>query len=172
MSSYVLKILAPDEKVRSTLPLTLHWIIYMQGLFFTILGGVIGYMAPQIVQTIFGEDMMKWLVKPLCIASLVVVLMGFALLLGAYVRQVSTELVVTNQRVIAKYGFISRATFEIMISRVTGANFDQTILGRILGYGTIIVRGAGGDISPIDLVADPAGFHNAVMSAFEKKPGA
>jgi uncharacterized membrane protein YdbT with pleckstrin-like domain len=170
MSSYVLKILAPGEKV--VYSAQLHWIIYAQGMFFTILGGLAGYYAPRIVYGVFGEQGGVWLEKPVEIAALVVVLMGFALILGAYVRQVSTELVVTNQRVIAKYGFISRATFELMISRVTGANFDQTILGRILGYGTIIVRGAGGDISPIDLVADPASFHNAVMGAFEKKPGA
>jgi len=170
MSSYVLKILAPGEQIRYAA--TLHWIVYAQGLAFTIGGGLAGYYAPQIIYKVFGRDAALWLTKPLALGGLVIVLMGVALLLGAYVRQVSTELVVTNQRVIAKYGFISRATFEIMISRITGANFDQTILGRILNYGTIIVRGAGGDISPIDLVADPQGFHNAVMASFEKKPGA
>ena len=170
MSSYVLKILQPGEQVRYAA--TLHWIIYVQGLVFTIGGGVVGYYAPIIVYRVMGEQAAAWLTKPLALGGLVIVLMGIALLLGAYVRQVSTELVVTDQRVIAKYGFISRATFELMISRVTGANFDQTLLGRVLNYGTIIVRGAGGDISPIDVVANPQGFHNAVMASFEKKPGA
>lgn len=169
MSSYVLKILSPDEKVRYAAQL--HWIIYTQGLMFTILGGIVGFYAPVIATMIFGADMAAWLVRPLAYASLIAVLIGFALICGAYVRQTATELVVTNRRIIAKYGFISRATFELMIDRVTGANFDQPILGRILGYGTIIVRGAGGDISPIDEVADPQRFHNEVMTAFENATG-
>ena len=169
MSSYVLKVLAPDEQVRYAAQL--HWIIYAQGLAFTILGGLAGFYAPEIVTAVFGASMANWLVRPLAFAALIVVLMGCALILGAYVRQVSTELVVTNRRIIAKYGFISRATFELMIDRVTGANFDQTMFGRMLNYGTIIVRGAGGDISPIDEVADPARFHNEVMAAFEHADG-
>jgi uncharacterized membrane protein YdbT with pleckstrin-like domain len=83
------------------------------------------------------------------------------------VRQSSTELAITNRRLIAKYGFISRATFEIMINRVTGVNFDQTVMGRILGYGTILVHGAGGDISPFDVVANPQLFQRALMDVLE-----
>jgi uncharacterized membrane protein YdbT with pleckstrin-like domain len=170
MSSYVLKILAPDERILYAA--SVHWIVYLQGIMFTVMGGVLGFYAPNILTALLGQNMAHMLTKPAALAALVIVAMGFSLLLGAYIRQVSTELVVTNRRVIAKYGYISRETFELMISRVTGANFDQTILGRILGYGTIIVRGAGGDISPIDFIADPQAFHNVVMSSFEGTRGA
>jgi uncharacterized membrane protein YdbT with pleckstrin-like domain len=75
--------------------------------------------------------------------------------------------VITNHRIIAKYGFISRSTFELMINRITGANFDQSIMGRIFGFGTVIVHGAGGDISPFDVVADPQEFHRNLVGALE-----
>ncbi len=169
MSSYVQKILMPDERV--VYAATLHWIIYVQGLAFTFAGGLFGYFSPYVAQHFFGPEAAARMTRPLAFIGLGFILVGACLLSGAYIRQNATELVITNRRVIAKYGFISRATFELMINRVTGANFDQTVLGRLLGYGTIIVRGAGGDISPIDNVADPQGCHNAVMLMFEKSEG-
>ena len=95
-------------------------------------------------------------------------MVGTAFLLAAYIRQTSTELAVTNRRIIAKYCFISLTTFEIMITRVTGANFEQTVTGRLLGYGTILVHGAGGEISPIELVAHPQEYHRALMGVLER----
>ena len=170
MSSYVLKCLMPDEKI--VYAATLHWVIYLQGIIFTIMGGLFGYYAPYVVAFLFGAQAAHDCTKPVALVAFGIVGVGVILLLGSWLRQSSTELVVTNRRIIAKYGFISRATFEIMMSKVTGANFDQTVTGRILGYGTIIIRGAGGDISPIDHIADPQAFHNAVMAVFEKSRGA
>jgi uncharacterized membrane protein YdbT with pleckstrin-like domain len=166
MASYVQKVLAADERVMYAAQI--HWIVYVQGLFFIALAGLFGYFAPLAADHLFGMTAGEQMRKPLALAALVMVLMGLSLMAGAYVRVVSTELVVTNHRVIAKYGLVSRATFEIMLSRVTGVNFDQTIMGRMLGYATIIVRGAGGDISPIDGVADPQTFHNELMAAVER----
>ncbi len=54
-----------------------------------------------------------------------------------------------------------------------GANIDQTVLGRILGYGTVMVKGTGGGISPIDHVANPYRFHSHLMRTIEQAhPGA
>ena len=166
MLSYTSKILAPDERV--IYAATLHWIVYISGLMFVIMGGLFGYFAPQVADFALGDTSGEYMRKPLALVGMLIVLMGLALLMGAYIRVASTELVVTNTRVVAKYGFVSRATFEIMLNRVTGVNFDQTITGRILGFGTVIVRGAGGDISPIDAVSDPQMFHNQLMTAVEK----
>ena len=166
MSSYVLKSLAPDERL--VYAATLHWIIYVQGLLFVAAGGLLAFFGPKLVTAIFTvQGAAEHLNKPIGIIAALIVLSGLSLMLGAYVRQSSTELVVTNMRVVAKYGFVSRATFEIMINRVTGVNFDQTVGGRMLGYGTVIVRGAGSDFSPIDLISDPQMFHNQLMSVVE-----
>ncbi len=165
MSSYVQKVLLPDEQV--IYAATLHWVIYLQGLLITIAGGLLGYYSYAIIGTLFGPSHVQTMGHILSGAALVVVFGGVVLLLGAYLRQTSTELVLTNRRIIAKYGVISRATFEIMVNRITGANFDQTITGRCLGYGTILVHGAGGEISPIDMVADPQMFHRALVGVIE-----
>ena len=57
-----------------------------------------------------------------------------------------TEIAVTDQRVIYKRGFICRQTAEMNMDKVESVDVDQSILGRLLDYGTIHVeraRGAG-----------------------------
>jgi uncharacterized membrane protein YdbT with pleckstrin-like domain len=162
--SYVNKMLLPDERVVHIA--TLHWIIFIPGMFFAAAGGLVGFYSYDIVGAIFGEQFMM-MGRALAGVAMVFSLTGFGLLLGALVKQSSTELAITNRRLIAKYGFISRATFEIMINRVTGVNFDQTVMGRLLGYGTILVHGAGGDISPFDVVSNPQLFQRALMDVLE-----
>ncbi len=164
--AYVDKILLPNERVLCVT--TVHWIIYTEGLIITAGGGLLSFYGRTILNTFLGPEMAMHMARPFAILSMTVVFMGICLLLGAYVRQASTELAVTNCRVIAKYGMISRATFEIMVNRITGANFDQTITGRILGFGTVLIHGAGGDVSPFDEIGDPQGFYKALMTVMEK----
>jgi uncharacterized membrane protein YdbT with pleckstrin-like domain len=164
--SYIDKILLPDERVLCLT--TIHWIVYSEGLFITILGGVFGYVTPILVSAIAGTAAGEGLSRILGGVSFFIILIGTFLLIMAYIRQLATELAVTNRRVIAKYGLVSRTTYEIMVDRITGANFDQTFMGRLLGYGTVIIHGAGGDISPFDRIGNPEGFHKAVMQVLER----
>lgn len=164
--SYIEKVLLPDERI--VYAATLHWIIYLPGLIITVLGGLVGHFSYDLLFHVFGQNFAGYLAKPLAGAGLFVVLVGVSLLSGAYMRQTSTELAVTNRRIIAKYGMVSRTTFEILVNRITGSNFDQTVAGRLLGYGTVLVHGAGGDISPFDEISDPQGFHQALMMVMER----
>lgn len=166
MASYVEKILLPDERI--IYAATIHWMIYLQGLIMTAFGGLMAFCSYPILAMLFGPRVGQDFTKPIGTIAMVVVLVGVALLLGAYIRQTSTEIVITNKRLIAKYGFISRTTFEILMNRITGANFDQPVTGRILGFGTIFVHGAGGEISPISQVENPQLFYRALISVLEK----
>ncbi len=134
----------------------------------TILAGLAGFFSYNIAGVIASDAMTPTVGRALAGFSTLFSVVGFGLLIAAMVRQSATELAITNRRLIAKYGFVSRNTFEIMVNRVTGANFDQSVTGRILGYGTIIVHGAGGDTSPFDLVANPHLFHQALMRVLEE----
>ena len=163
--SYLQKMLLPDERV--VYIATLHWVIFIPGILMTVLGGVFGFYSHDIASIVPGQIYVPYIGKSIAGIALIASVTGLALLCGAIIRQSSTELAITNRRLIAKYGFISRATFEIMINRVTGANFDQTITGRILGYGTILVHGSGGDVSPFDLISDPQSFQRALMDGLE-----
>lgn len=164
--AYVEKILLPDEHI--VYSATLHWVMYLNGLAMTASAGFVGHFSNLFLRIAFGDRLGDQFSKPVSAIAMIVVLCGAVLLLGAYIRQTSTELVITNKRLIAKYGFISRTTFEILVNRITGANFDQSVMGRIMGFGTVLVHGAGGEISPIDQVDNPQLFYRALVSVLEK----
>lgn len=75
--------------------------------------------------------------------------------------RMTQERVITSKRVIAKKGLIWRKTFEMNISKIESVGVDQSILGRILGYGTVVVIGTGGTRGVIDVTANPVEFRTA-----------
>jgi len=74
----------------------------------------------------------------------------------------TTELAITNKRVIAKTGIIRRNAVEISNSKVEGITYHQGIVGRIFGYGSILVRGTGIGQVPIPFIAQPDHFKHEV----------
>jgi len=109
-----------------------------------------------------------WLLILLGFALLIVFGLGLVLWLVAYIKYKSTELAITNKRVIAKFGFISRRTIEININKVESIQVDQGIVGRILDFGTLVISGAGNPQAPIPGISNPMGFRKAFMEAQDK----
>jgi uncharacterized membrane protein YdbT with pleckstrin-like domain len=104
-----------------------------------------------------------WLVL-LGLVTLVVVI-GLAFLIWAWVRVRSTEVAITNRRVIAKFGFIKRNTVEINLDKVEALKVEQGFWGRLLNYGTILISGAGTSVAPFPHIADPLVFRRKFMEA-------
>ncbi len=89
------------------------------------------------------------------------------LFVAPLVARATSEFAVTNRRVVIKVGLVSRKTVELNLEKVESSGVEQTILGRILGYGTIVVVGTGGTKEPFLRIADPMGFRRAVNEATE-----
>lgn len=79
------------------------------------------------------------------------------------VQYLTSEFAVTNKRVLVKVGFISRHTLELLLTKVETIGIDQSILGRIFGYGTIVVTGTGGTKEPFKSIANPLEFRHQVQ---------
>lgn len=90
---------------------------------------------------------------------------GLVIWLGVYIRYISTELAITNKRVIAKFGFIVRSTVELNIRKVESIQVNQGILGRIFNYGSIVIAGAGTPQAPIPGISQPLEFRSAFIEA-------
>ena len=99
---------------------------------------------------------------------LLVVVVGIFFLVAAWIRVRSTELAITNKRVIAKFGFIKRDTVEINLSKVEAVRVEQGFWGRMLNFGTILITGTGGSIEPIPNIADPLVFRRKFMEATDR----
>lgn len=95
-------------------------------------------------------------------APAVVILPGIWLVM-AIINYFSSEFGITNKRLVLKTGVIKRRTHENQINRIERINVEQGILGRLLGYGTIVVSGSGGAISRFASVADPLTFRKRIQ---------
>lgn len=82
----------------------------------------------------------------------------FTLFIAPIIDRYTDEFAITNKRVIIKTGLISRKTFEMNHSKIESVNVDQSILGRILGYGSISIVGSGGTKEVFPNIKDPLKF--------------
>ena len=149
---YVDKHLLEGEKV--VYRARLHRIIFLPPLVLAVLGLVVAvlvniYLKNREAAGIVGAAF-------LIVAILVAV--------PRYIRYVSSEFAVTNKRVIVKVGLIYRDTLELVLAKVETIGVDQTVLGRILNYGTITVTGTGGTKEPFKDIASPIEFRERVQS--------
>ena len=94
--------------------------------------------------------------------------LGLAFLAWVWILYKTTEIAITNKRIIAKFGFISRSTIEINLPKVESVQVDQGVLGRMLDYGTIIVAGAGTPNLSIPGAAEPLEFRKHFMEATDR----
>jgi uncharacterized membrane protein YdbT with pleckstrin-like domain len=83
------------------------------------------------------------------------------------IRYKTSEFAVTNRRVLIKTGFISRRSIETNLTKIEGINVDQNVGGRLLGYGSIVVRGTGGGSEPFRTIAEAMVFRRVVQEQME-----
>ncbi|UBO72333.1 PH domain-containing protein [Aeromonas rivuli] len=113
-----------------------------------------------------------WSLLPLILLGLLTLgIFGIGLLfwIAAAIRYFSTELAITNKRVIAKFGFISRTTIEINIQKIESIQVNQGILGRIFNFGSIIVSGAGNPQAPVPGISSPLNFRREFLNTQEQE---
>ena len=79
----------------------------------------------------------------------------------------TTEVVVTNKRLVIKRGFIARKTFELLLQKTETVGVDQGVMGRILNFGTVTAIGTGGSHGSIDYISKPMAFRAAFQEAVE-----
>ena len=77
-------------------------------------------------------------------ASLLLVGYGTWSFFVSFIRWLTVHMGLTDYRVIYKEGLIRRETDEMRLSKIETVDIDQSVLGRILGYGTLEMTGTGG----------------------------
>ena len=82
----------------------------------------------------------------------------FSLWISPIIRQMTSEFVITNKRVIMKTGLISRKTFEMNLHKIESVNVDQSFWGRILVFGTVSIIGTGGTRESFSDISKPLMF--------------
>jgi uncharacterized membrane protein YdbT with pleckstrin-like domain len=154
MGRYIDDILQPGEKVLYST--NAHWIFYLPAIAAWILAVVLFSLARATVT----ESIVL-----LCLsASAVVAIAALYWTFKAWFHRWTTETDVTNLRVVHKTGFIKRRTFEMSLDKVESVDVDQSILGRLLNYGNVTVRGVGEGAETITTIASPLDFRNHITA--------
>ena len=107
--SYIEQTLMPGENVVSEA--TLHWALFIAPALVTLFGLLV-----------YAGD-----------GGSIVIILGLIWLGWRFLVYQSTELAVTNHRVLAKSGILRRHCIDLQNNKVEGLTYNQGIIGRIFG---------------------------------------
>jgi uncharacterized membrane protein YdbT with pleckstrin-like domain len=146
--SYIDANLLPDERI--VYRMRLHWLLFL----------------PSVLVTLFVLLPIAWLLDrgswsgyawiPLAIAAL--------LLLAAFIKRQSSDFAVTNKRVMTKVGVMDTRSIELLLGKIEAIAVEQSLMGRLFGYGDIVITGSGGTKEAFTRIQSPMAFRNAVQS--------
>jgi uncharacterized membrane protein YdbT with pleckstrin-like domain len=164
--SYVSKNLVPGETL--LYETRHHWIVLIGSLLIALLLGIPGLFLLFEGLTKRPELNQYALKVPggtgsFLIVGGVLVVIALACLLWGSAKRNATEMAVTNRRVLIKTGMGNRRTLDLMLSRVESIGVEETMWGRMLGYGNVIVRGTGGTPEPFVKISHPQEFRRQVQ---------
>src|SRR3954452_4149861 len=154
MARYIDEILQPGEKVLYST--NEHWVFFLPAIAAWI-------MALAFLALWYFLD--AEVLTMVCLALAAVA--GLAALYWtatAWFKRWTTESDITNLRVIHKTGFIKRRTFEMSLNKVESVDVNQSLLGRLMNYGDVTVRGVGEGAETIKTIAAPLEFRNSITA--------
>jgi uncharacterized membrane protein YdbT with pleckstrin-like domain len=152
--SYYEKVLAPGETVRAIGHL--HWMVFSHAILLVVLAIVVFAVGHALLLDPAAVQAINYV----GLALLVLALLAW---IRALIRRAGTEIVVTDKRVIYKRGFLSRYTIEMNITKIETVDVEQSIGGRIFGYGTLLIRGTGSGLEPLRRIGRPLELRNAIV---------
>ncbi|WP_406663159.1 PH domain-containing protein [Gallaecimonas sp. GXIMD1310] len=148
--SYVENNLMRDEKV--VYKANIHWFVFVPGIALFVISMILFAGSSESGAPFFG---------------FMILIVAIISLIKALILKTTTELAITTKRVIAKVGLIRRNTVELNHSKVESFNVDQSIFGRVFGFGTLFVNGTGGGKTPIPSIDDPLEFRRNAMETID-----
>ena len=152
--AYFHKVLQPDETVRAIA--RMHWLIFWPAILWALIAIAIALVGLLVAVEEPQRNYCFYAAAAIAVVALI-------MFLEEFVRRQGTEVVVTDKRVIFKRGFLSRFTAEMNVSKIETVDVEQTLAGRLFGYGTLVIRGTGAGIEPLRFIGSPIGVRNAIL---------
>jgi len=146
--SYIDGNLLPGERV--VYRTRLHWLLFTGPVLFTVV-----VLLP--IAWFLGIGAWKaftWI--PLAL--------GLCILLATFIKRHSSDFAVTNKRVMMKVGVFSTRSIELLLTKIEAIAVNQSFIGRVFGYGDIVVTGSGGTREAFSNIQGPLEFRRAVQS--------
>lgn len=148
MGRYIDENLAKDEKL--IYETRLHWIVFFwPGVFllFTLIGLPSIKLVPGFFWTFF----------------IITIITGGL----TYLNRKYSEFALTNKRILIKVGVFSVKTLETQLNKISNISVSQGILGRILGYGSVLIASTGGVKETYPRIENPIEFKKKIQEHIE-----
>ena len=134
--------------------------------FTIVVGGVyaykqLGHFPPQLPLL----EGIQYLHPGVRIAAFLAFILGLLSFAQMMIVKATTEIAITNTRLVYKRGLVARHVGEMSIDRIEGVNVLQTILGRLFNYGRLAIRGMGIGEVVLPPIEDPITFRQAIEKA-------
>ena len=138
-------------------------VLYLTGYHWFYWTGALILVAPFVGVGLAGQSLGSGQYLVLALAA-IPMFYGVYMLVHAY----ALELAVTNDRFVKKSGLVSITTEEVSLDKIEEVNVNESILGRIFGFGTVDVHGTGAGAIRINMVKDPIRLRREIQSAREQ----
>lgn len=154
-----------------------HWAVFLFPILWTlaVVAAVAAVLAffPKFVPTLdFSLDNISGKIWVIVVA----VFVAFKVIGGlpyAIIYFYNSDFVLTDRRVMSKFGLLSRTTSEQRLSKVESIHVYQSFLGRLLNFGNITVTGTGSSTTTFGPMVDPIACKRAIEAQLDLvKPGA
>jgi uncharacterized membrane protein YdbT with pleckstrin-like domain len=149
---YLERVLQPGESVRYETRIS--WTTYFPGLIVVLVAAIVCVYGRTALDRSYWTDF----------AAIILAAIALVLLWRAWFERWTTEIAITDRRIILKTGFIRRDTIEMSVDKVESVDVRQSIFGRLLNFGDIIVRGTGAGFAPLRNIDNPLEFRSHVTA--------
>ncbi len=160
MAGYVEKTLATDEKIIHRA--NFNWTYS----FFPVMWFALGVSALALIAfaqfaggVAYEELQVGWWSAGVAGAA------GAMILVNHLIILVTTEIVVTTYRFVYKRGLISRNTQEVSLSKIEEITLRQSVWGRLLGFGQLVLRGTGVGVIELPTLDNPIHLRRIIENA-------
>ena len=157
---YVERHLLPGERV--LYKTRLHWVLFARPVLVVLIGAGLAFAVGQMSG---GRETQAEAARWAGWVGIGIMAIGLLWGFVHWVELRTSEFAVTTTRVIFKVGLVARYTTELLLTKVESIAVQQTLTGRLLGYGDLTVIGTGGTREVFRRVRDPITFRNYVQQA-------
>lgn len=144
----------------------LHWIVLLWPVVISALCGALALTL--LAGAMASHDKKRETAGMMAVVGLVVLVFAAVFVAAGVLARNAAEFAVTNKRVILKAGVVRKRTVEIFLNKIESVGVDQSLGARVLGYGTIVLRGTGGTLEPFDKIARPLEFRRQVQEQISR----
>lgn len=166
IGEYINSIILPNERVLAIAKI--HWVIYISPSIFSLFALLISIFSilPMIGLSSYASsgEMASLVTVNFLICGFPLWLIAGIGFLRAFLTTKFTEFALTDKRVIGKAGLIKRSSLELVLGKIESIRVNQSLVGRLLDYGTLIISGSGGTHQMIPYIAEPMKMKQTINS--------